>query len=149
MAVRRWPGCARCSGSGDARSDGRFDYELGNPWILLALVLPILGVIGIRRLMRQPPVMRWPAMKRVSVAGNRVRPAQPRKLRPTFLVMAAIALAIVAAARPQWGEHDEAAIANTREVIVALDLSRSILTEDIALPGWRSPARSPSNFSTV
>ncbi len=104
----------------------------GNPWMLLALILPILGVIGIRRLMRQPPVLRWPAMKRVAVAGNRVRPALPRKMKPTFLVMAAIALAIIAAARPQWGEHDEAAIANTREVVIALDLSRSMLTDDVA-----------------
>jgi len=104
----------------------------GNPWILLALVLPLLGAVGIRRLMRQNPLPRWPAMKRVAVAGNRVRPAQPREIRPAFLVMVAIALGIVAIARPQWGEHTEESFSHTREVMIALDLSRSMLTEDVA-----------------
>ena len=104
----------------------------GNPWILIALLLPLFGAIGIRRLMRQRPVPRWPAMKRVAVAGNRVRLAPPPKVRPAFLAMLSIALAIVAIARPQWGEHAEDSFSETREVIIALDLSRSMLTEDVA-----------------
>ena len=103
----------------------------GNPWILIALVLPLLGAIGIRRLMRQRPAPRWPAMKRVAVAGERVRPASPPRVQPAFLAMLSIALAIVAIARPQWGEHAEDSFSETREVIIALDLSRSMLTEDV------------------
>jgi len=104
----------------------------GNPWILLALVIPLLGAIGVRRLMQQRPQLRWPAMKRVAVSGQRVRPAVPRQMRPAFLVMLAVALAIIAIARPQWGEHTEESFSHTREVMIALDLSRSMLTEDVA-----------------
>ena len=103
----------------------------GNPWILLALVLPLLAVVGMRRLLRQSPTPQWPAMRRVAVAGERVRAASPKKLRPAFGVMLAIALAIVAIARPQWGEQSEQSFSNTREVLIALDLSRSMLTEDV------------------
>jgi Ca-activated chloride channel family protein len=103
----------------------------GNPWILLALLLPLLAVVGMRRLLRQSPKPLWPAMRRVAVAGERVRAASPKKLRPAFLVMLAIALAIVAIARPRWGEHSEQSFSNTREVLIALDLSRSMLTEDV------------------
>jgi Ca-activated chloride channel homolog len=103
----------------------------GNPWILIALAIPLLGAFGIRRLMRQTPRPQWPAMMRVAISGHRVRPATPRRSRPAFLVMLAIALAVVAIARPQWGEHIEESFSHTREVIIALDLSRSMLTEDV------------------
>lgn len=103
----------------------------GNPWMLLALVFPLLGAIGLRRIMRRPIPVPWPAMKRVTVTANRVRPATPAKRRPSFLVMLAIALAIVAIARPQWGEKSQESFSQTREVMIALDLSRSMLTEDV------------------
>ena len=103
----------------------------GNPWILLALIVPLLGAIGLRTLMRRQPGQQWPAMKRVAIAGERVRPATPRKMRPAFLVLAAVALAIVAIAQPRWGEHTEESFSETREVMIALDLSRSMLTEDV------------------
>jgi len=102
----------------------------GSPWILIALVLPLLGAIGIRRL-RQRARPRWPAMRRVAIAGNRLRPAAPRKIAPAFLIMLSIALALVAIARPRWGEHTEESFSQTREVMIALDLSRSMWTEDV------------------
>ena len=104
----------------------------GNPWVLLALLLPLVGALGLRRLLQQAPKPQWPAMKRVAIAGERVRIASPGKLRPALLAMLAIALAIVAMARPQWGEQSEQSFSNTREVLIALDLSRSMLTEDVA-----------------
>ncbi|MDB6091878.1 MAG: hypothetical protein JWN85_4662 [Gammaproteobacteria bacterium] len=102
----------------------------GNPWALIALVLPLLGALGIRRL-RQRTRPRWPAMKRVAVSGHRVCPAVPGKSAPAFLIMLAIALAFVAIARPRWGEHTEESFSQTREVMIALDLSRSMWTEDV------------------
>ncbi len=103
----------------------------GNPWILIALVLPVLGAIGIRHLQRRARPL-WPAMKRVAITGNnRVRPAVPKKIAPAFIIMLAIAMALLAIARPQWGEHTEESFSQTREVMIALDLSRSMWTEDV------------------
>lgn len=104
----------------------------GNPWVLLTLVIPALGIIGLRRLTRQHSLHRWPAMQRVTIVGHRVRAALPAKAQPAIFVMLAIALALIAVARPQWGEHNEKSFSHSREVMIALDLSRSMLTEDIA-----------------
>ena len=47
-----------------------------------------------------------------------------------MLVLAAIALAIIALAQPRWGERSEDRDIHTREVLIALDLSRSMLAAD-------------------
>lgn len=103
----------------------------GNPWMLLALIIPVLGVIRLRRLARQRSLQRWPAMQRVAIAGHRVRAAPPEQTRPAIFLMLAIAMALIAIARPRWGEHTEESFSHTREVMIALDLSRSMLTEDV------------------
>jgi Mg-chelatase subunit ChlD len=48
-----------------------------------------------------------------------------------FLLCAGIALGIVALARPQWGRLDEPVFDQSRDIIIALDLSRSMLTPDV------------------
>jgi Ca-activated chloride channel family protein len=75
---------------------------------------------------------RWPAMRRVAISGHKVRPALPARSRPASFAILAIALALVAIARPRWGEHAQASFNHAREVMIALDLSRSMLTEDVA-----------------
>jgi Ca-activated chloride channel family protein len=102
-----------------------------HPWILLALVLPLYGAVELRRLARSAEPVRWPAMLRVAVAADRVVPARVRGPRAALLLMLACAAAIVALARPQWGTTNEGAYVQTREVVIALDLSRSMLTEDV------------------
>ena len=102
----------------------------GHPWVLVTLVFPVAGAVLLRRL-RQSGAPLWPAMKRVAVAGSRLVPAAPRKLTPAILLTIAIALAIVALARPRWGEDTEVSFSQTREVMIALDLSRSMWTEDV------------------
>jgi len=104
----------------------------GNPWMLLALVAPVLGFIALRRWSGQAPALRWPAMQRVTIAGRSVRAAPPERTRPAIFVLLAVTLAIIALARPRWGEHTDYSFSHTREVMIALDLSRSMLTEDIA-----------------
>lgn len=42
-----------------------------------------------------------------------------------------LALAILALARPQWGRIEEPVFAQSRDIILALDLSRSMLAEDV------------------
>jgi Ca-activated chloride channel family protein len=51
--------------------------------------------------------------------------------RRRILLCAGIALGIVALARPQWGRLDEPVFDQSREIVIALDLSRSMLTPDV------------------
>jgi Ca-activated chloride channel family protein len=102
----------------------------GHPLVLLALVLPALAIWQLRRLRRQSRPL-WPAMQRVAISGERLRPAGPRSVAPAFLLMVAIALALIALARPRWGEDTQISFSQTREVMIALDLSRSMWTEDV------------------
>ncbi|MFC4307908.1 VWA domain-containing protein [Steroidobacter flavus] len=103
----------------------------GNPWMLLTLIVPVLAFILLRRAARRDPLMRWPAMQRVAISGNRVRPAAPQRWRTPVLVILAIAFALLAIAQPRWGEDSSQAYSQTREVMIAVDLSRSMLAEDL------------------
>jgi Ca-activated chloride channel family protein len=104
--------------------------SFGNPWFLLALVIPALGFYGLRRYIRSSPGQRWPAITRVAISGDRLRAVRQGASRPAVLVLAAITLAILALAQPRWGEKSEDLYIHTREVMIALDLSRSMLAED-------------------
>jgi Ca-activated chloride channel homolog len=53
------------------------------------------------------------------------------RARRRILFCAGIALGIVALARPQWGRLDEPVFDQSREIVIALDLSRSMLTPDV------------------
>lgn len=106
--------------------------SFGNPWYLPALLLPILGVLALRRFTAGKASHRWPAMTRVAIAGDRLRAVRRGAGRMPLLVLAAIALAILALAKPRWGERSEDLYVHTREVMIALDLSRSMLAEDAA-----------------
>lgn len=44
---------------------------------------------------------------------------------------AGLALAVVAAARPTWGEREVQSVSSARNVLIALDVSRSMLAEDV------------------
>src|SRR5262249_37340196 len=77
------------------------------------------GFVNIRR--------RWADRRGISD-----RPAAgPRRWRGCLLVACAAA-ALCALARPQWGEVAEQSYARSREVVLALDLSRSMLADDVS-----------------
>lgn len=104
--------------------------SFGNPWYLLALVIPVAGFYALRRLHGARRTARWPAITRVAISGNRLRAVRTAGAPPAVLVLAAITLAILALAKPRWGERSEDLYIHTREVMIALDLSRSMLAED-------------------
>lgn len=104
----------------------------GNPWMLLTLIVPVLGFIRLRRSAGHNSTIRWPVMRRVAIAGNKVRPAAPQKMRTVLFVLLAIAFALLAIARPRWGEDASQSFSQTHEVMIAIDLSRSMLAEDVA-----------------
>lgn len=98
-------------------------------FLVFALSVPILGV--------------WWAFlraRREKSLSNFVSPQLRKKLLPegsdfwsaqaTFILIG-LALAFFAAARPQWGKTSEKRMARSRNVVVALDVSRSMLAEDV------------------
>ena len=59
--------------------------------------------------------------------------AQPstRRARPRVWLCAGLALAVLALARPQWGRIEEPVFDQSREILLAIDLSRSMLAPDV------------------
>jgi len=101
-----------------------------NPWMLVFVLLaPVAGVF-------------WTFLRARSEARLRsiVAPPLRRRLLPqrpkTFLVQSmllifGLALCLFAAARPQWGHSTQMVAAKSRNVVVALDVSRSMLAGDV------------------
>jgi Ca-activated chloride channel family protein len=56
-------------------------------------------------------------------------PLQPR--RPRLFLAFGLVFALCALARPQWGTAEEQVFDQSREIIIALDLSRSMLSTDV------------------
>ncbi len=98
-------------------------------WLIL-LVLPVLAVLLAalrhRRRIDQQRRLAAPAVWSTLVGGM---PATG--LLRLLAWSAAAALIAVAVARPQWGELPNEASVRTRDVVVALDLSDSMLCEDL------------------
>jgi Ca-activated chloride channel family protein len=77
-----------------------------------------------------PKILRAEAgLTSVSLVGE----SAPRSAssRRRVLLCAGTALAVVALARPQWGRLEEPVFDQSREIIIALDLSRSMLSTDV------------------
>jgi Ca-activated chloride channel family protein len=105
------------------------------PQLLWLLVLPAgLLVWELMRKRRRagdehPKILRAEAgMSSVRLSADAARPTGGRR---KFLLCAGLALGIVALARPQWGHLDEPVFDQSRDIIIALDLSRSMLTPDV------------------
>jgi Ca-activated chloride channel homolog len=102
---------------------------------LLAL-LPAMGIIALLAARRQRRILgRFGAPLKELAPSRRVLPV----LRITFLV-AGLMLLVVAIAGPQWGRDWAQSTAPGRDLVVVLDLSRSMLAGDV-LPNRVERAR--------
>ena len=98
-----------------------------HPAVLLLLwLLPPWAALAVwaRRRRRARLSRLGPAAVRAAGAGG-VFAAQ------LALCAAGLALCIVALARPQWGEREEPAVSAARNVLILLDVSRSMLAQDV------------------
>lgn len=97
----------------------RFAY----PYLLiLAALMPLMGLVwsflkarrekALLRLTREPPRVRGGALQTGAIVGG-------------------LFLALFAAARPQWGRVTEKLTTRSRNVVIAIDVSRSMLAEDV------------------
>ena len=105
----------------------RFVY----PWLLLLLsVIPLVGVAWLwlyRRAQSRLSLLIAPALQ------SKLMPSRPKA---TFylqfvLVLTGLTLLAFAAARPQWGRKDEKVFTRGRNLVIALDVSRSMLAADV------------------
>jgi Ca-activated chloride channel homolog len=73
----------------------------------------------------------WPRVRRLWAGPSGFSSAAATRSRRRWLLWLGMIAVIVAAARPQWGRVEEQTFDQSREVLIALDLSRSMLAEDI------------------
>lgn len=98
-------------------------------FLVLAALVPVVGFF-------------WAYLRarREKALARLVAPALRTRLMPkaadlwglqSTLVLTGLILALLAAARPQWGKTAERSITRSRNVVVAIDVSRSMLAEDV------------------
>lgn len=106
------------------------------PHVLWLLVLPAAWLARELTHRRRAAAEIHPRIARAE-AGWRGLSLNPGRLGqgaargPRLWLCAGLALAIAAMARPQWGRIDEPVFDQSREVLLALDLSRSMLSQDV------------------
>ena len=107
------------------------DLQFANPWVLYLLWLAPAMAVG------------WYAVnrRRERTLSTFISPLMQAKLRPPSsstrfvwqigLIAAGLLLMMVAAARPQWGMREETVYQRSRDLVIALDVSRSMLANDV------------------
>src|SRR5262245_52303819 len=105
-------------------------HLFARPWGLWLLVLlPVLGVIALVALRRRRwALARWGTRPAIE-AMTSVRP-----WRRFFRLMGrglGLALLILGIAGPRWGHEPDPAAAPGRDLVVLLDMSRSMLAQDV------------------
>jgi Ca-activated chloride channel family protein len=105
------------------------------PALLWLLAVPVLLLVLDRRARAAAEVARPRILRAEAGAGGlRLAPpdAAPRTgRRARWWLAAGLALAVLALARPQWGRIEEPVFDQAREILLAVDLSRSMLTPDV------------------
>jgi len=110
-----------------------FGIHWEQPWILALVPLApffawavFQGKTGPGGALRLPKVLRrWAGARAVTD-----RPSAKRRTKGLWLGLGS-ALVLAALARPQWGNLEETVFDQSREVLIALDLSASMLAEDV------------------
>jgi len=107
-------------------------------WPLLLLLLALPGALLAWEFShrRRAAALSRPKILRAEAGPHSLRlspsHAQPATVaKPRFWLWAGLALAIIALARPQWGRLEEPVFDQSREILLAVDLSRSMLTPDV------------------
>ena len=105
------------------------------PTLLWLLAIPVLLLVLERRARAAGGVVR-PRILRAEAGANGLRlaaadPAPRTSRRPRWWLATGLVLAVLALARPQWGRIEEPVFDQAREILLAVDLSRSMLTPDV------------------
>jgi Ca-activated chloride channel family protein len=103
-------------------------------WLLL--VLPVLGMIN-RWASRQRRLAVVQIGRPAAVAGQLTHPV-PRRQWLGLAYPLGWVLLILGLAGPRWGKSDETGVAVGRDIVIVIDLSRSMRADDVNIPpnGW-------------
>ena len=100
-------------------------------WLLVPLVLLFSWELARHSARTATP---WPKIARAWAGAFQVSLGTQHttaETRPRLWLWFGLAFCIVALARPQWGLVEEKVFDQSREVLIALDLSRSMLSQDV------------------
>lgn len=106
------------------------------PHLLWTLFVPFAWLAWEITHRRRTANVSHPKILRAEAGANSVSlaPASsgaPTRSRPRVWLALGLACGIVAIARPQWGRLEEPVFDQAREILLAIDLSRSMLTPDV------------------
>ena len=104
--------------------------KFANPaFLVLVAIVPLAGLFwAFLRARREKSLDRLVAP---SLRGRLMPPGANLWGLQAWLVLAGLFLCLFAAARPQWGKTAEQTVARSRNVVVAIDVSRSMLAQDV------------------
>ncbi len=106
------------------------NLEFANPWLLLCLaLLPLLVWLKVRWVARGSRAIRYSDL--VTLATVNSRWARLKQYLPLTLRVAALALLIVALARPRSGVTFEDVTSEGVDIVLTMDVSTSMLAEDL------------------
>lgn len=105
------------------------------PHVFWALVVPIALLWWELTHRRRAAALARPKILHAEAGAHSLvftpRPAPASAARPRIWLCLGLALVIAALARPQWGRLEEPVFDQSREILLAIDLSRSMLAEDV------------------
>ena len=102
------------------------------PHILWLLLVPAVLIVADRARRLAVEAQSWPSIRRLWAGPGGLAPSERGvRLPRRYGLWLGLALLIVALARPQWGKIEERVFDQSREVLIALDLSRSMLSADV------------------
>ena len=104
--------------------------RFANPmFLVLVAIVPVAGLFwAFLRARREKSLDRLVAP---SLRGRLMPPGANLWGLQAWLILAGLFLCLFAAARPQWGKTTERTVARSRNVVVAIDVSRSMLAQDV------------------
>ncbi len=94
-----------------------------DPWLFIVLIFPLI-LLAVQ-------LFRSPSARRIEFGKIQSRGELPCSRRKIFFSCGFLFL-ILALTRPQWGVRDEQVFDQSREVLIAVDLSRSMLATDLS-----------------
>lgn len=100
------------------------------PWLLFLLwLVPVIGVAWHILTTRSGRGRAF--VSELMAAKLAPPPAPARNLWQLILLMTGLLLALIAAARPQWGMREDTVYQRGRDLMILLDVSRSMLARDV------------------
>jgi len=104
------------------------------PHLIFLIGVPVVLLVWEFRRRQRSPTLFHPKILQAEAGRNQLKlqgPGATRSRRARFWLHVGLIFSVVAVARPQWGKLEEPVFDQSREILIAIDLSRSMLAEDV------------------